>query len=710
MDSPLLRVKIKVIKFLDIIDNFYNISNSSKLDENHYPHAYIFDLFNEEYDFSLSDFSVRDSNFKQFINRPIRNSEAFHKEAIFLEKFKLFYREVKSNVYSRLDLLSSLIEQNLQEILFEDRKSYVEFLFDFFQLGSLTDKAFLKFFKELWICLRLHSSEFDSKDFNYYKVSLDLHNRMRLWFSNISVSSPFYEDYDLHRAVFNRNTRHIYKICSNENKESIFCDINEKDLNGNTPLLLAIKLNSYDCIDCLCDNEANIHHKSSENDISPLEFAIILNNQQILSCLIAANKRQKYFYWESTKLKLAEYINTLPDFTLQINVNLFSKYLNLFGKSNKPDSISYCKKGKNFRLDIKLFNSSSFFPLFNSNCSILFQQRENKKTNIYMIYHESKICIDFIEYVLSMDNVNYSAETIMKNGIENQKYFFYNLIQENPSERLVCEYLSKDYISNGKLKITNLNIKDFGNKHKKLVFDSIYATTSSKTFEKYISKNSNIEKMENKIESNCKVHVADQVLMKAFSTFKLNNHKNNEKETKMNLTISENFPFQLIYLMPVLQVLSLISEEVCQIKSIVCSKIFSMGHLPLKLTIPVGLSFGIHFQVSSFCNSPPDDSYFEVNFDDPQVDSDIKSENNILEKENSLNSEYNNSKSSKNKLKLDISLINAKYYQSKQPDLHNMYFNSKDIVQNGGEVNQDKSKLNKYRHSKPQATLRSELS
>jgi len=58
------------------------------------------------------------------------------------------------------------------------------------------------------------------------------------------------------------------------NNSTIWTDINQIDLLGNSPLMLAHKLNNMDAIRVLCDHGANPKIKPFPYAMSPYELAI----------------------------------------------------------------------------------------------------------------------------------------------------------------------------------------------------------------------------------------------------------------------------------------------------------------------------------------------------------------------------------------------------------------------------------------------------
>jgi len=95
--------------------------------------------------------------------------------------------------------------------------------------------------------------------------------------------------------------RTIRKICALESTDHIICDINEPDPNNNTPLMLAIKLKNFDAVCVLCDHDADIKHCSFIGDISPIKYAISIEDRKLIKILSFAYKKQKIFFWQQYK-------------------------------------------------------------------------------------------------------------------------------------------------------------------------------------------------------------------------------------------------------------------------------------------------------------------------------------------------------------------------------------------------------------------------
>jgi len=260
----------------------------------------------------------------------------------------------------------------------------------------LREKVILKFLKELYIVLRI----FFSNKYKHYdkKTSLltfdtflkELEERINLSFYNIRKKNYFEEDFELHKAVFDNNLRMIRKIIANETTSHFHCDINEVDSNGNTPLMLAIKLNNYDAINVLCDHDADIKHKSFDDDISPMEYAVLFQNRKIIKILINAMKKQKITNWENNKNEVSKIIKSIPDFSMELKLNFDSNIFSLFSAITPSDFYKISKCGGNVRIDMNISAMNSSFKSIKGKTSILIKEKGNS-INIYKIDHEKKI-------------------------------------------------------------------------------------------------------------------------------------------------------------------------------------------------------------------------------------------------------------------------------------------------------------------------------
>lgn len=98
-------------------------------------------------------------------------------------------------------------------------------------------------------------------------------------------------DFPLHKAVFERNLFQIRQLCAGEDNYRIYVDINEVDLLGNTPLMLAVKLKRYEEVLVLVDHGADPKFRLSIEDPSPLEQALGMKDRHMLAVLVAGYLR-----------------------------------------------------------------------------------------------------------------------------------------------------------------------------------------------------------------------------------------------------------------------------------------------------------------------------------------------------------------------------------------------------------------------------------
>jgi len=125
---------------------------------------------------------------------------------------------------------------------------------------------------------------------------------------------------------------------------------------GNSPLLLAIKLNRLDAIKVLCDNNAEIKHFAYEDAITPYDYSIINKNANVLKILVNAFKKQKLTYWHQNQKELKEVIKNIPDFSMVFTVSLNSTIFSVI-KSITPKDVFkvnlYLKIKKDFEKRFK---------------------------------------------------------------------------------------------------------------------------------------------------------------------------------------------------------------------------------------------------------------------------------------------------------------------------------------------------------------------
>ena len=104
--------------------------------------------------------------------------------------------------------------------------------------------------------------------------------------------------YPIHQAIFESNLRHLSKLLKQEVEGVFYCERNQLDPCGNTPLILAVKLGNIDAVKILSDMYTCPKLRSLDELMNAKEIAIAMKSQPILKILISSNQKIKQQFFE----------------------------------------------------------------------------------------------------------------------------------------------------------------------------------------------------------------------------------------------------------------------------------------------------------------------------------------------------------------------------------------------------------------------------
>jgi hypothetical protein len=444
----------------------------------------------------------------------------------------------------------------------------------------------------------------------------------------------------------------------------LYCDINEIDPGGNTPIMLAIKTNNLDALNVLCDHEADIKHKCFEGDISPLEFAVKTKNKKALKILVNAMKKQKLSHWENHKNDVLELIKRIPDFSLDLKLNFDSNIFYLFSSITPCDYYKISKLGGNVRIDMNISSMNSSLKSIKGKCSILIEEKGNK-ISIFKIDHEKKKSYDYISSLMHINDEDKKVNELIEEGLQNSKIFTKNItLTENSSnnkkknEENILNFNCKKYNANGMLYVVKEKIKpkksnDLSNREDEIkgISFSDYFKMCLKEKEKnrdlinpqILKKRKSEEKIKKKMASTSKINEGSKLnQQKEYLRTETNkntindqsdseyevehfeklkkteNMKIHKKPINMSIWISDQFPIKISHFIPLIHILSFTSSEFSHLKSTLCSNFLPFQSFPMKISFPLGLSFHALLTVTGFSSSPPPISTFDLNYQSPE--------------------------------------------------------------------------------------------
>ena len=407
-----MEIKIGITEFLSVLENIKNDFNNNPLHLKSNTPKHKKDLiinsndekniFNIDFEnFELLKLENKQNAFGQlnqgdeniYLSRHnISKFEILDQYNRYITVFEEFCICISHKINERMKLLQKNYTENddkidINTLKFKDKSDFFIFIQNYCNSfeKSFSSVYFLKLLKQLWICLKIHCDN----NINIEAFRKDFTERIKLSCYHIGKRNFYEEDFELHKAVYENNLRMIRKICAMESNTHLFCDINEVDPMGNTPLMLAIKLNNYDAMNVLCDHDADIKHKCFDDDISPFEYAIATRNKKVLKILLNSVKKQKLTHWENSKNDVLKAIKTIPDFSIDLKLNFNSNIFSLFTSITPSDTFKISKLGGNMRIDMNINSSNSSFKSIKGKCSILIQEKGNN-VNVYKIDHQKK--------------------------------------------------------------------------------------------------------------------------------------------------------------------------------------------------------------------------------------------------------------------------------------------------------------------------------
>ncbi len=128
-------------------------------------------------------------------SKPYSNLQSMINEIEFCNIFTVLLKSFQSNVYSKLNLLSDIMDViDVKSIKFNSSFEYIDFLNNYFNYSKIEEKSVLFFFKELWILLRNYRDNLDKLEFNNNLISVELFDRMILYFNNFYIYNYYEED------------------------------------------------------------------------------------------------------------------------------------------------------------------------------------------------------------------------------------------------------------------------------------------------------------------------------------------------------------------------------------------------------------------------------------------------------------------------------------------------------------------------------------
>jgi GPCR-chaperone/Ankyrin repeat len=174
------------------------------------------------------------------------------------------------------------------------------------------------------------------------------------YIKNVMPVSRCPDDYPLHRAVIENKLYEIRQLCMGEDCNYFYINIDQHDMIGNSPLMLAVKLKLYEAIQILIDHGADPKYRVNPSSPSPIEQAVAMEDKAILILLISGYHRELHAKWSEHIEEFAYTLEKIPDFSINMSWECISSFIPFLKKFTPSDEYSIYKQGKNLRIDLTL--------------------------------------------------------------------------------------------------------------------------------------------------------------------------------------------------------------------------------------------------------------------------------------------------------------------------------------------------------------------
>ncbi|OMJ72895.1 hypothetical protein SteCoe_28559 [Stentor coeruleus] len=176
--------------------------------------------------------------------------------------------------------------------------------------------------------------------------------------STVSCSeSIIYSTYTLSMMVFRGDLDSIHEMWQSDSQEFQNA-INEPDLRGNTPVMLACKLastkNIYEKILKFLLFHGGCPTTKDLSGWSLMDQAVCIKNKNIVSAIFDQLYKEKMHKWVEHKNLVLETLRKLPDFYMELNWEFDSSVIPLVSKIAPHDVCKFWKYGTAFRVDTSL--------------------------------------------------------------------------------------------------------------------------------------------------------------------------------------------------------------------------------------------------------------------------------------------------------------------------------------------------------------------
>ncbi|CAK61436.1 unnamed protein product (macronuclear) [Paramecium tetraurelia] len=433
-------------------------------------------------------------------------------------------------------------------------------------------------------------------------------------------------------AVFNRNIQLLTKIVLLLQKEYRTDILNMKDINGNTPLLLAVKLqqqqNQFSTIRLLLSNGSDPSIKDTDG-WSPIEETVAQNDLLTTSLLFDYLVSKKLFDMQSERNQIDQELLKINDFYLEMKWEFKSSFIPFISKFTPNDTYKIYKRGSSLRLDSTFAGTKNYKtkrrdltviynPLMgsvqkkenSSNCKFVTILNRAKKIYYYPIQEidpEEKNQI--LKDLVNCESVSGDMKVIGCELIKS-KNFFGNYVSQKIHNWICQKYEFRIQTS-----------QHFNKKHQQHYYMSLDQYLNQSMDQNPTSARFNLEQITSQI-------VGDQLFVNSPS-FKQENEQikkkiqgniKNENQKKSSescqLYISQAFPLNFQQFLPIIKMLSNGNEFMQSLKTVLSNE--SVKQLLNDKGFPIRIEIPINFTIDAVVTFQ---AYKQLDMEDNQIKS-----------------------------------------------------------------------------------------
>ncbi|CAD8188665.1 unnamed protein product [Paramecium pentaurelia] len=426
---------------------------------------------------------------------------------------------------------------------------------------------------------------------------------------SLGQQSAKHTDKDLQQqiieAIFAKNIFFLIQMIKFLQKEYRTEILNQKDLNGNTPLLLAIKLshqqNQYEIIRLLLQSGCDPSIKDL-NGWSPIEETVAQMDVLTTSLLFDHLVQKRMFDIQQERNHIDQELLRINDFYLEMKWEFKSNLIPFISKITPNDTFKIYKRGSSLRLDSTFAGTKNY---------------KTKRREISVLYNP------MIGSSQRKENCSNCRFVTILNRTKKIYYYPIQEIDIEEKEQIIIDLLNCDSVS-GEMKVTQCELikrkNIFGNYVSQKINNQVcqkyeFRIQANKqfrkkqrshytmNFEQYIKQNFDSDSKQDKIN------------FEPWAQEIIQNDGTCKKQSKLcQLYISQEFPLNFRQFLPIIKMLARGNEMLQSLEEILLSEtvkqVLNDNGFPVRVEIPINFTIDA---VVTFQN------YKQIDFENQEI-------------------------------------------------------------------------------------------